>query len=142
MKKNKININVNELRTAILKKFGTYKKCADALKITDDNFANKMKRLSSKFLYQLKAIGVEVPPIDYGFTIELKDGVIKENPQQYNGDTELLQVKKELSEIKKMLSISIDKINELEKENYKLRVENIALLKSMDVKSNKDFNKK
>lgn len=112
------------------------------MKITDDNFANKMKRLSSKFLYQLKAIGVEVPPIDYGFTIELKDGVIKENPQQYNGDTELLQVKKELSEIKKMLSISIDKINELEKENYKLRVENIALLKSMDVKSNKDFNKK
>jgi len=115
-----------------LDKFGTYTACANALKITNDNLANKMNRLSSKFLHQLKTIGVDVPPIDYGFTLEITNPYVKEHPQQYKDfKVEIEQLKKELAETKKIISISVNRITDLEMENEKLRVESAALLKTI-----------
>lgn len=48
---------------AINDKFGTQRECAKALGIDETNLSNKLKRLSSKFIYQLKGVGVNIPNI-------------------------------------------------------------------------------
>jgi hypothetical protein len=49
-----------ELLRAIYKKYGTQKELAKALGIAEDSLSHKLKRLSNKFLMQLKELGIEV----------------------------------------------------------------------------------
>lgn len=120
------------MRDRIIEKFITYRACAKALNISEDNLSNKLKRRSRKFLHQLKHIGVNLPELDYGFTLEVKNKFVKENPQQYKTlMDEIASLKSELSETKKLITLSVNRITELEKENNHLRAEAAALLKTI-----------
>lgn len=131
------------LLQAIIEKFGTQRECAKALGIDETNFSNKLKRLSNKFIHQLKFIGVKIPDQDYGFTLDIKNKFVKEDPQQYkNYLAEITTLKSELSETKKLITLSINRITELEKDTENLRSENAALLKTIaELGGNKIGNK-
>lgn len=132
MKKISEKIKREDVIEAILKKFGTQRACANALGIDETNLSNKLKRLSNRFLFELKSVGVDIPTSNKNYTIELNDNRVKENQQQYlNCIAEIQQLKTELLEAKKLLSISVNRITELEKENEKLRAESAALLNTI-----------
>lgn len=133
-KRNKISsqFNQKDVSTAIIERFGSHKECAIALGISEQNLSHKLKRLSNKFIHQLKSVGVNIPPIDYGFSLNVNNEHVKEHPQQYKDCMmEIQQLKTELLQTKKLLTISLDKITDLEMENEKLRVEAAALLKNI-----------
>lgn len=70
--------------------------------------------------------------MDLKYSIELKSNSVKENQHQYlNCIAEIEQLKKELTDTKKIISLSLNKITELETENDKLRAESAALLKTI-----------
>ncbi|OQY72022.1 MAG: hypothetical protein B6D44_11015 [Ignavibacteriales bacterium UTCHB2] len=117
-------------RGRILDKYPTFRACAAKLNISEDNLSNKLKRRSRKFLHQLRAIGINIPELDSNYAIELNNGFVKDEMQQYKSvDAEIKFLKSELEQTKKLLSISVDKILLLEDENKKLSVENAALMK-------------
>ena len=116
----------------ILKVFPTLKDCADALEMTDSNFSHALSPRQNKFMFELKALGIDIPSSNKNYSVELNDNRVKENQQQYlNCIAEINELKKELSETKKLLSISVNRITELEKENEKLRAESAALLNTI-----------
>ena len=120
------------MRDRIIEKFITFRACAKVLNISEDNLSNKLKRRSRKFLYQLKHIGVNIPELVYGFELTPSPSYIKENPQQYkNLLDEITSLKSELSETKKLITLSVNRITELETENANLRAESAALLKTI-----------
>lgn len=51
----------NGIKTAIKKKFGTLRACAEALGISENNLNNKIKTRSDKFILELKRLGVDLP---------------------------------------------------------------------------------
>lgn len=132
MKKISEKIRREDVIEAILKKFGTQRACANALGIDETNLSNKLKRLSNRFLFELKSVGVDIPTSGKNYTIELNNNQVKENQQQYlNCIAEIEQLKRELTDTKKIISLSLNKITELETENDKLRAESAALLKTI-----------
>lgn len=142
---NKIStkLDYQTISTAIIERFGSHKECAVALGISEQNLSHKLKRLSNKFIHQLKFIGVKIPDQNYGFTLDIKNKFVKEDPQQYkNYLAEITTLKSELSETKKLITLSINRITELEKDTENLRSENAALLKTIaELGGNKIGNK-
>lgn len=113
----------------ILKIFPTLKHCADALGMSDSNFSHAITRRSNKFIFKLKDLGVKIPELDYGFTLEVKNKYVKEDQQQYKTLLEeITSLKSELSETKKLITLSVNRITELETENENLRAEVASLL--------------
>lgn len=116
----------------ILKIYPTLKHCADKLGMTESNFSHAIARRSNKFIFRLKDVGVNIPPIDYGFTLSTDNPHVREYPQQYKTLTEEIEsLKTELTETKKLLTLSVNRITVLEKENDNLRAESAALLKAI-----------
>lgn len=130
-KSNKISsqFDYKTISTAIIEKFGSHKECAAALGISEQNLSHKLKRLSNKFIHQLKYIGVKIPDLDYGFTLEVKKEYVKEDQQHYKDCiAEIASLKSELLETKKLLTLSVNRITDLESENQNLRAQVASLL--------------
>lgn len=131
MKKKIHRIDRLTVINAINDKFGTQRECAKALGIDETNLSNKLKRLSSKFLYQLKNIGVTLPNFYPEMMLTIK-GNVNEPEETYNQRLkENEQFKSEIQELKKLLSLSVQRITALEEENEKLRSE-VAALTAVD----------
>lgn len=131
---NKIStkLDYKAISTAIIEKFGSHKECAVALGISEQNLSHKLKRLSNKFIHQLKFIGVKIPDQDYGFTLDVKSKYVNEDPQHYKDCiAEITSLKSELIESKKLQTILINRLTEIEKDNEKLRSECAAQLKTI-----------
>lgn len=73
-------------------------------------------------------MGVNIPNLYPEMTIELKSDLVKEQNLRFlTSVQETEQLKVELSEMKKLLSLSVQRITALEAENENLRSEIIAL---------------
>ena len=127
----------------ILKIFPNLKACADALGMTESNFSHAISRRSNKFIFRLKDIGVKFPPIAYDFTLSAKNTLLKEPDTRYEDCLkEIESLKNELVESRKLLTLSVNRITEVEKENEQLRVKCAALLKANGGKGSNNINNK
>lgn len=106
-----------EIIQAIKDKFGSIEEFAKALGVSTQAVYSRINNQTWKFLKELAG---------YGIVLRKNDGIDRDANTMAH--SELLDIKKELEENRKLLSITLERIKNLEEQNSKLRSENSSLI--------------